>query len=255
MALSSGTKINKLLQLWLPGTVALTGWLKEQGISSALLQHYEKTGWLESLGRGAFQRAGERVEWPGGLYALQKQAGLHIHVGGRTALGMQGQAHYLELDAKTVTLFASSRVTVPAWFQRHDWGVRPDICHTDFLPPETGLVPVESKQFFVKASGAARALMECLSLTPQRFELAEAYQIMEGLNGLRPDTVQALLEECRSVKVKRLFLFLAERAGHAWFRHLEVAKIGMGHGTRSLAERGAYVSKYRITVPQELADV
>ena len=125
--------------------------------------------------------------------------------------------------------------------------------HTNFLPPGIGLVDVESKSFSVKASGSARALMECLYLAPEKFELVEAYQIMEGLNTLRPGTVQHLLEKCRSVKVKRLFLYMAERSGHAWVKHLDLTKIELGCGKRSMAEGGIYVPKYQITVPKELA--
>jgi len=33
--------------------------------------------------------------------------------------------------------------------------------------------------------------------------------LLEGLMSLRPDLVQELLESCRSVKAKRLFLYFA----------------------------------------------
>ena len=38
-----------------------------------------------------------------------------------------------------------------------------------------------------------------------------------GLNDLVPNQVQQLLEQCISVKVKRLFLYLAEKTNHSWF--------------------------------------
>jgi len=169
-------------------------------------------------------------------------------------LGVQGQAHYLEMNQRLAQLFAPLGVNLPVWFRTHDWAVTPELHRTDFLPPDVGLVDVESGAFTVKASGVARALMECLYLAPEHFELVEAYQIMEGLTTLRPTVVQRLLQECRSVKVKRLFLFMAEKAGHPWLRHLDLdpAKIGMGRGKRHLTQGGAYVPKYGITVPREL---
>ena len=179
---------------------------------------------------------------------------MDIHVGGRTALGMQGQAHYLELNQQAVHLFAPLSVTLPAWFKDHEWDVRLEMLHSNFLPPSIGLVDVESKLFSIRASGAARALMECLYVAPEKFELVEAYQIMEGLNGLRPTLVQQLLEECRSIKVKRLFLFMAEKSGHAWVKYLDLTKIEMGRGKRSLTKGGVYVPKYQITVPKELGN-
>ena len=230
----------------------LSPWLEEMGVSRQLQKRYQETGWLVSVGHGAFMRAGDTLEWPGGLYAIQKHAHLDMHVGGRTALGLLGQAYYLELNSQVVHLFAPLKVNLPAWFRNQNWNIRTELHRTDFLPPDVGLVDMESKLFTVKASGAARSIMECLYLSPEKFDLIEAYQIMEGLGTLRPATVQPLLEKCRSVKVKRLFLYMAERAGHAWFKHIDLAKIDLGRGKRSLAEGGVYVAKYQITVPKEL---
>jgi hypothetical protein len=66
--------------------------------------------------------------------------------------------------------------------------------------------------------------------------------------------VQQLLEQCASVKVKRLFLYMAEKAGHAWVKHLDRSKVDLGSGKRSVAPGGVYVPKYEITVPKELAE-
>jgi Transcriptional regulator, AbiEi antitoxin, Type IV TA system/Transcriptional regulator, AbiEi antitoxin N-terminal domain len=248
------TKINALLQSWPSGTVGLSVWLEKQGVSRQLQRHYQKSGWFESLGRGAFRRAGDTADWLGALYALQKQGGLDIHAGGQTALGLLGQAHYLELNAKTVQLFAPRKTLLPAWFRNHDWGLKPELHNTNFLPAAIGLVDVEHKLFTVKASGTARAVMECLYLAPEKFDLVEAYQIMEGLGTLRPAVVQTLMEQCGSVKVKRLFLYMAGKAGHAWVKHLDRSKVDFGSGKRSVAPGGVYAPKYEITVPKELAE-
>jgi hypothetical protein len=45
--------------------------------------------------------------------------------------------------------------------------------------------------------------------------LVECYELIESQNNLRPDLLQKLLEQCTSVEVKRLFLYLAEKAKHA----------------------------------------
>ena len=57
--------------------------------------------------------------------------------------------------------------------------------------------------------------MECLYLAPKSQLLLEVFELMEGLNN-RPASVQKLLEGCTSVKVKRLFLYLVDKAGHEW---------------------------------------
>jgi hypothetical protein len=75
---------------------------------------------------------------------------------------------------------------------------------------------------------------------------------MEGLNALRPDQVQELLEACTSVKVKRLFLYLADKAGHQWFSKININHLDLGSGKRSIVKQGVYVAKYQITVPKEM---
>jgi hypothetical protein len=94
--------------------------------------------------------------------------------------------------------------------------------------------------------------MECLYLAPQYQDLMECFELMEGLNNLPPKQVQMLLEKCESVKVKRLFLYMAEKAKHSWFNYLDTEKIDLGRGKRSVVKNGALVEKYGITVPKEL---
>ena len=94
-------------------------------------------------------------------------------------------------------------------------------------------------------------MLECLYLVPKYQEFFECYELMEGLNNLKPILVQSLLENCSSVKVKRLFLYLAEKCDHDWCRFLDLSRVDLGSGKRSLFKNGVYVDKYKITVPKE----
>ena len=76
--------------------------------------------------------------------------------------------------------------------------------------------------------------------------------MMEGLNNLRPKSVQKLLEDCTSIKVKRLFLYMADKAKHEWLNFVELDKVDLGSGKRSIVSDGVYIPKYQITVPKEL---
>ena len=236
------------------GVVVQSYWLTENGYSPSLQQRYRKSKWLESIGSGAMIRAGDEVGYEGAIYALQQESGSAVHPGGRTALSLLGKAHYLELAANKATVFGNGGEKLPAWFQKHDWGVKVEYYSTSFLPADMGLTNKEIKSFSIKISGAARALMECLYLAPENQELLECYELMEGLNNLSPSQLQILLEKCQSVKVKRLFLYLAEKAGHEWFKYLDLNKIELGQGKRSIVKNGVYVSKYKITVPKELEE-
>jgi hypothetical protein len=54
------------------------------------------------------------------------------------------------------------------------------------------------------------------------------------------------------VKVTRLFMYLAEKAGHTWVQYLDLKKVDFGSGKRSVVRNGVYVPKYQLTVPKEL---
>lgn len=252
MATKKQQKLNTLLRSQPSGVVLASSWLSSQGYSLDLQKQYRKSQWFDSIGTGALIRHEDQVDFLGGIYALQSQLGLSTHPAAKTALSLQGRAHYLELNSTRAQLFGSSTENVPLWFKKYDWGLKMDLTSTSFLPPSLGLVDFAHKNFTVKVSSLARAMMECLYLVPKSQTLFEAYQLMEGLNNLRPSEVQNLLEQCTSVKVKRLFLYLADKTEHRWLRHITLDRIELGSGKRSIVAGGVYVPKYQITVPKEL---
>jgi hypothetical protein len=71
---------------------------------------------------------------------------------------------------------------------------------------------------------------------------------------LRPDAVQRLLVLCRSIKVKRLFLYMAEKQGHSWASGLDLSRVNLGKGKRMVIPNGKYDRKYQITVPRDQED-
>ncbi len=254
MSTSKESKLNTLLNSHPAGVVLLSAWMVDQGYSLDLQKRYKHSQWFESIGTGAMIRKNDQIDYLGAVYALQTQRGLNIHPGAKTALSLLGKSHYLELSAQKAILFGGADEQLPLWFKQYDWGLEIDLRKSSFLPPDLGLVEIERKTFKVKISSPARAILECLYLAPDKQPLLEVMELMEGLNNLRPTTVQALLEACQSVKVKRLFLYLAEKSKHEWFHHLDLSKIDLGRGKRSLVKNGVYIADYQITVPKELED-
>ena len=100
-------------------------------------------------------------------------------------------------------------------------------------------------------------MMESIKLAEGNDALVYVREVMGGLNTLRPSMVQDLLEDCRSIKVKRFFLWCAEDAQHPWFSRLDLDRISLGQGKRQLFKDGVYDSRYQITVPptEPLPDV
>jgi hypothetical protein len=247
------TKINALIQSLHRGTVLLPSWLLSQGYSYELQQCYRKSGWLKSIGKGAMLKSNDPLVLSGALSALQNFVNINVHVGGRSALELHGVAHYLQINSYETTLFVNSNTKLPLWFTNNDWNTKIKLFRLSLFEDEMiGMTDFNDGELTMKISNADRAIVECMALCPAQFPLSEAYELMEGLSGLRPAKVQELLEKCKSVKVKRLFLYFAEKAGHRWFEYLDTEKIDLGAGNRSLTESGVLIPKYKLILPKEL---
>lgn len=253
MTSKRSAKINQVLQKWPRDTVAVQSWLSKFGVSTRLAQWYVDSGWLVRFGSSAYSRPGDKVEWQGGLYALQSQLDLTVHAGGLTSLQLQGLSHYLPLNSKAkITLISDTTERLPAWFRKHDW--KSELCHRNLTLFET--VPSKAFKdhnagsFSIRISSRERALMEYIRLASSNEEYRQVYLLMENLTTARPGLVQKLLENCLSVKVKRMFLWSAETAGHSWFDHLNPETVDLGRGKRQLFKGGVLDAKYGITVPE-----
>jgi hypothetical protein len=208
------------------------------------------------MGSGAVVKSGDVVEWQGAVWALQEQLKLPVHVGGISAIQQAGSAQYLTLGKQRVFLIAEPKTKLPVWFKQVKWDVEIVYIRATLFSNklkaspdfEKGLTSVKFDRLNVVYSSRERAMLEYLDQVPIRHSFVEAKQIMENLITLRPKLVQILLVHCTSVKAKRLFLALAERANHPWLKKLDLSKIDLGHGNRQLVIGGKFDSKYRITV-------
>ncbi|AIF81172.1 hypothetical protein I862_03055 [endosymbiont of Acanthamoeba sp. UWC8] len=190
--------------------------------------------------------------WHGGVYAIQKEEKPPlIHVGGLTAIILQGSGHYIRFK-EAIQLFGQYKVNLPRWFKQYKWEEPIEYYSTNFLPAELALTTYKEKNFSIIVSALERAILECLYLAPDKIDLVECYQIIEGLTGLRPDILQELLENCSSIKVKRLFMYMADKANHDWLKFIDLTDINLGKGKRSIVKNGAYNIKYAITISKEL---
>ena len=245
-------KINHLLQIWPKGTVATSCWLSRQGIRFDLVARYKKTGWVESLGHGAFRLSGDSLSWQGAIYSLQCQLGLSTHPAGKTALVLSGRAHTVPMsDRDAVVLFSSSGEWLPKWFIEHNWNAEIRHVATNLFPHDlvAGFTKVKNDGFEIAVSSAERAIMEFLFDVPEKESLEEAFWLFEGLMTLQPDVVSLLLKHCSSVKAKRLFMVLAEYFKYPWVAGLDVSSVDFGRGKRMLVAGGFLHPKYQIMVP------
>jgi hypothetical protein len=124
---------------------------------------------------------------------------------------------------------------------------------TNLFPADVqeGFSDYAERDFSIKISSPERAALEMLHLVPRKVSFEEALLILENLVSLRPEVVEGLLVSCRSIKVKRLFLYMVEKHEHPWLPQLDLSGVALGKGKRMLVPGGRYEKKYRITVPRD----
>lgn len=254
--------------------MADSAWLQAQGLTRSSIRDYVDRGWLERIAPRVYRRPSQltkaSLRWDVVVLSLQQVMHKPLHVGGRTAVELSGYAHYVEAgDTPQVYLyglglpFCLAKLPVSARFETRSLGL--------FANSNTG---VAARRYDLRSGGTAalskdaestspwewsltmsapeRAILEMIDELPHHESFHQVDVVMESLANLRPQLLGKLLRECKSVKVKRLFLWYADRHGHAWFKHLDQSSIDLGKGKRQLVPKGHFDSRYQITLPTEL---
>jgi len=274
-----GQKLNQLQHLLPEGLVVDAGWLEGQGYSSQLRSQYLSNGWLEQPARGVYRRPGGKLLWQHVVISLQTLLDVPVTVGGRTALELHGFSHYVSAGSmREVHLYGDK--PLPGWIKKIDldmtfiyhnakklfqgapiarglgnvrWELKNQI-FTSSKPIHGSLMLMTWGQWDwpLTLSTPERAILELLDEVPDRETFYQADKLMEGLRTLSPRRLQKLLEDCRSIKVKRLFLWFADRHKFRWRLQIKKEPIDLGKGKRMLVRGGRLDSKYLITVPEDL---
>jgi hypothetical protein len=256
------------------GVLVDAAWLKGHGFSKQLLSHYVGAGWLEQPTRGVYRRPRGSLSWQQVVLSLEKFLDLPLVVGGRTALELQGYAHYLSQKETHVHLYGPK--APPGWLNRLKLGAR-FAYHNDHRLFRKHVVASELKKLTAGAKSKSsfglsltevpwgqwedwslvlstpeRAVLELLDELPKHETFHQVDMLMQGMTNLSPRRLQALLADCKSVKVKRLFFFFADRHHHAWLKPLKSEKFDLGKGKRMLVTEGKLDRTYQITVPEDL---
>jgi len=246
-------KIKQILDLVGTDTLLFSPWLSAQGISAREQHSYAQTGWLEKVAYGVFKVAGADVSLLSAVSAYNTQLGKCCQVGAETALELRGYTHYVPMGKPRAQLFTDNSQKLPTWFLQYDWDRTVRYQTTSFLGTDgLGVDEMKVEGHTLLVSSPERAILECLNNPHAADSLLDIYYLMEMLTTLRPKLLQQLLERCSSIKVKRLFLYMAEKANYPWFRALDTSRIDIGTGRRMIVPTGKYVRKYNMTIPTEL---
>ena len=249
------TKIQQILETTPRDAVLFGVWLSSQGLDARGQYAYMKSGWLNRISRGVYKIHGASPKLLAAISSYNTQLGKHCVVGAYTALELRGYSHYLSMGKPKAYLFTNKNNKLPVWILRGEWDMTVKYMTTSFLGD--GLLGVETmnvEQFDLLVSSPERAFLECLNLPDASSSLLDIYYIMESLTTLRPKLVQTLLESCTSQKVKRLFLYMAEKANHPWFKAIRLENVNLGTSRLMITPTGKYINKYNMTISKELAE-
>ncbi len=262
-------KLKPLLDELPPGFLVDAAWLVGREIDRKSILNYERRGWLEKVTRGLYRRPfgssetdNARQGWKIAVLSMQRLMGYDVHVGGKTALATHGLVHYLSFRGdELVYLYGKP----PAWLKRLPdadrymtrtrslFGGKMIGVDNVAISSETADedLAVSHGRWSLTVSSLERAVLELLDELPDHESFHIADMAFESLSGVRPAKMQAMLEACKSIKVKRLFFVFADRHNHAWRKYLEMDRIDLGSGPRALVEGGKFHPDYRISVPAE----
>lgn len=254
--------LNELLPY---GMLATKKWLAEQGLSAHSLDNAVKTETLLPLAKGVYCQYSRSISWEGVVASMQlmEKGGVEqvppVLVGGLSALTLSGLSQYLSLGNKPhIHLYTSGKL--PAWMARLSLSVKFEGHNTNKIWPES---LSKDEDFFkeheweeklppVYFSCPEKAILELLVDLPKSVTFEHADELMQGLVNLSPRKLNTLLKACKSVKAKRLFLWLAERQAYSWFKKLDVEEYDLGSGKRVLVKGGKLDTQYLITVPAHM---
>ena len=241
-------------------------WLLTQGITRHTADNWIKRGRLVVLRPGVYANPGPPLSWESVVRSLQRMRS-DLIVGGITSLELHGRSHFEPLARKyPVNLYG--RDPLPRWinalglsarFRRHGttWlqaDESPPVIDDSYglRYPFAVFLDRDEGVGRLRVSTVERAFFEVLSGVPKKTSIEHAELLLDGLPNLLPRRLNALLDRTRSVKVKRLFFWLAKRQDHRWLKYVSEENIDFGSGKRHLVRGGRLNREYLITVPKDM---
>ncbi len=244
------SKIKSIIEQTPLNGVVLSSWLSANGLSRSEQANYVKTGWLSRICPGFYHISTQSPKLYPSLLSISNQSDFKYHIGALTALELKGFYHYGQLGEPKAFIYASEKW--PKCLDKVKWDITPIRLKSDVYE-ELGLTSISLEGVEVALSSPERAIFEYLDMIPELANPMDIFYIMEMLTTLRPRLINKLLSKA-SIKTRRLFLFMAEKARHPWFEELSLDGVNLGSGDRSITPGGVYDKKYKIVIPKELVD-
>ncbi len=208
-------KLKPLLDEVPPGFLVDAAWLVARKIDRKSIYNYAKRGWLEPVVRGLYRRPfleGETeaatTDWKITVLSMQRLMEYNFHVGGRTALSVDGADHYLRLSGQDVVYLYGD--DIPSWLKRlptpHKYYTRtcnlfgddPFGVERENTAPLDKTMQITARWLLIKSS-PERAILEMLNELPNDESFHIVDTVFDSLANLRPKRLEKLLMLCKSV--------------------------------------------------------
>ncbi len=250
----SSKNIKNLEQCLPDGQLVNRAWLKERGFNRYRVDYALRAGKLVTLSHGIYRRPGPQLKWEHVVFSLNEM-GYAVHVGGRSALELQGLAHYLPLgDTQRIGLYSTEKI--PGWTRIFSDFFKFEIHNKqlfeEFFKHWLFIRPFGSWDWSIPFSTPEIALLELLADVRETADFSIADTFFEGAVNLRPNLLGELLTRCKQVKAKRLFLWFSDRHNHSWRKELKTKGIDLGRGKRMMVRGGVFDAAYKITIPKQM---
>lgn len=244
--------LKHILQNTPNGIVITSEYLKQNNVSSKLAWWYVKSHWLERLGDKIYKKVNDHISWEGVVYTLQTIHQINLYVSGQTAIQLSGKSHYFYLK-KEKDISISKNSKIPLWFKRVSFIPEKFNVSKSVLLDDKNIAMylnnITSNQLTIYYSCNELAILEVLSKCKTIHDYEEAGQLMEAFPYLRWQIVQEILEQSSSILATRLYLHLANRYNHEWYKKLDIAKFNLGTGKRRVGEGGFFDKQFQLYVP------
>lgn len=267
MAEQKGQKLKRVLDRVPPGFLVDSRWLNANDVARSSAHDYDREQWLNRVVRGVYRRPYPRADaqdvrdWKIPVLSAQWIMEYDFHVGGMSALTLEGHEHYLGFGGSpNVYLYGNApkwllKLSLDAHFHLRRRQLfdsrRTGVDNLDFDPNAADAPSPWS--WPLRRSTLERAILEALNELPDQESFHNIDMAFQSLTTLRPGRLTKLLKLCKSVKVKRLFFLFADRHQHRWLAHINRSEIDLGSGPRALVEDGRYSAEYQLMVPPEFA--
>lgn len=243
------SKINQILANWIPNDIHTLRWFEQFEVSQRLAFQYSESGTLRRIGEGVFVRSNDELFWSAAVRAMQEELKLDIHVSGISALFLQGLSHQL-LSGELIEITSYSRASLPIWVRKNDWGATLQLRQSKLFQVPLSYQDHESQGISFKIASRELAILEYIASSELRYSFSSIEDQLVSLRTMQNSVLQKLLEACRSVKTKRVFLYLSRELQMPFYDKLDLSHIDLGSGKRVIVESGKLDPEFQITVPR-----